>query len=309
MKNIHEKLPRHLSVGDTKLKHAEKLGKLIGVENLYLKLEGENPTHTYKDRAAVLIALDAVQNGYEGVTIGTCGNFGVSIATFALANNLECITFIPERYRNDKKVEIEDIGAKVIYTKGAYEDAVQQSSDYSQKNGLYDANPCATRAANISIRGYSHIAREIISTIKRQVSSVWTAVGNGTGLTGMAKGFADSNMFPIFGAASSRGNNAVLESYFQKKVVTLSPESLTESAVNEALLNYQSYQAEESLKALGSNGLVYGATDRELVDSANLIWDTEGVHTTPASACVLAGLIAKKHIIDPAGAHVLVLTS
>lgn len=300
---------RVTKVGDTPLIKSISIGGSIGLPHLYFKTESANPTHTQKDRAALALVMDARNSGYLGLTIGTCGNFGASLAIFCNLYDLQCTVFMPGRYKGARGREMEQEGAVVIYTDKGYEEAVAESANYALINKLYDANPTSLRAAHTSIEAYIKISSEIDRDIIGEVESVWVAVGNGTTLAGVSEGFRLLGMNPIVGAVSSKDNNAILTSFDQKAIVELDPESLTETHVNEPLLNHQAFQVNEALEALYDRGKVYGATDAEMLHAAETIRREEDIFTQPASASVLAGLIAHKDSLQKSKSHVLILTS
>lgn len=297
-------------IGNTPLIHARKLGELLGLPRIYIKTENKNPTRTQKDRAALALVIDALERGYAELTIGTCGNFGASLAAICGAHNIRCTVFMPERYQGVRGEEMERDGAIIVYTKEGYEGAVAESSIHARRNKIYDANPTSPRAALASLRAYSEIAFEISRTIpSSDLESVWVAVGNGTTLAGIYNGFYQLGSEPIFGAVSSKGNNAILASFEEKRAVELDPETLTETHVNEPLLNYRAFHVNEVLRALGDTGRVYGATDIEMLHAAEMLYTEESIITQPASASVLFGLIAHKNSLQKNKSHVLILTS
>jgi len=295
------------------MKHALKLGKYVGLPKLYLKIEGANPTGSYKDRATRKIIEDAQKIGARGVTAATCGNFGFSITTFCNKLGLLCNIFIPRRYNSPKVKMIVNLGAQVTYTKGCYKEAVNASNKYANSSGYYNANVSSNRSVKLAIKGYSAISNEIVSALGTEnIGSVWSAVGNGTGIAGIYKGFlkmSNKVSIPRFGAVSSKNNNPIIKSFKIGKPIELDPKFLKESYINEPLVNYRSYQIKETLKALSLSGMAYGATDKEMLTACRLINNFENLMTTPASACVLSGLLANRSFLDPKKFHILVLTS
>jgi len=293
----------------TRLLKSKKLVKLLNIPNLYFKLEGDNQTGTHKDRAAEYIINKAKKQKATGVVIGTCGNIGVSVAKCCLLNSLPCYVFVPKKYQSSRTKEMRKYGAKVVFVEGTYEDAVSISIIFAEENNYFDANPvgnCALVAAN----AYSEIAKEIIDDLGGAPDTVWVPVGDGTTLVGIYKGFFSEGHTPKFVAVSSKGNNAILKSFKEGKVTTLKKVDLRETEINEPLVNWNSFQAEEALDVLTkSNGFVYGANDKELTMASRLLKKREQITSTPASSSVLAGLIAHLNKINKKRIHVLILTS
>lgn len=296
-------------VGNTSLYKATKLGQYLGFNRLYLKLEGENPSGTQKDRAAVIIIEEVIRNKYLGVTVGTCGNLGVAIARLCQRANLPCRIFIPKRYKGSREDELVTYGAKVTFTPGSYEEAVEASEKYAYDNDWYNANPSGP-GGKLSIRAYEEIVNEIIEDLIGFPSSVWVPVGNGTTLTGIYQGFVNKGKVPRLGAVSSFSNNAIIKSVNAWSPLELNPNNLIETPINEPLLNWKSYQVNEALKAISnSRGWAYGATDDELINASKLIKQYERIVTHPASAASLSGFMALAPLLSNRKPHVLVLTS
>lgn len=296
-------------LGNTPLLKANTLEKNIGINSIYLKLEQNNPTHTHKDRAASMIVKNAKDKGFHGVTAGTCGNFGVSIAYFCFLHGLKSQLFIPNSYDIPRFKEMQSYGTNIKFIEGTYEDAVEASRMYAKLNEYFDANPYG-EGAEIAIEGYKKIAREIIKDLGNTSLVVWVPVGNGTLLTGIYLGLLEKNSKFLLGAVSSKGNNEITESYMQKRRVCLKGSDLKDTRVNEPLLNWLPAQLDESLKALNnSNGYAYGATDTELVFASDIIKSSEGIITTPSSAAGLTGLLKYKNKFSGSMTHVLILTN
>jgi threonine synthase len=90
--------PPFYGVGDTLFSHARNLERLLGFGNIFLKFEGGNPTGTQKDRISQYHVKKALIEGYDTITVGTCGNYGVSLAYFARLAGLKAKILIPEQY-------------------------------------------------------------------------------------------------------------------------------------------------------------------------------------------------------------------
>lgn len=295
--------------GNTPLLKANTLGKKIGLNSIYIKLEQNNSTHTHKDRAASMVVKKAKEKGFQGMTIGTCGNFGVSVAYFCSLRGLKSHLFIPPSYDIPRLKEMQDYGSDIEFVDGTYEDAVEVSTQYSKTKKYFDANPHG-EGAEIAIEGYKNIAQEIVKDLGNIPLVVWVPVGNGTLLTGIYLGLLEKNAKFTIGAVSSKGNNEIAESYLQKRRVGLKGSDLKETYINEPLLNWLPSQLEESLQALkNSNGYAYGATDGELVSASEIIKSSEGIITSPASAAGLAGLLKYKSELSNLFTHVVILTN
>ncbi len=303
-------------IGNTSLVRAEVLEELLSIDELYLKLEGENPTGTHKDRLAIQHVDDAIIRGFDTITVGSCGNYGVAMSFVACKSNLDCVVFMPKNYSGSCTTQLNEYGAEIRRVEGGYEEAVMASRDYAKEEGWYDANP-GNKNTPTSMVAYVDISDEIQEQLKETPASVSVPVGNGTTLAGIHLGFRllwhkhRAKTIPRMIGASSKGNNAVIESFSigLQEMVDLSPEDIDETVVNEPLLNWHSYDGQEALNAIyDTDGLAVGLTDEELLHYQRLL-KKEKVDALPASAAALGGL---KRFLEEnrlKGKHVVVLTS
>lgn len=278
--------------------------------DLYAKLELTNPTGTHKDRVAERVVRRALDLGSKCVTAGTCGNYGVALARCCSRAGLDYDAFIPSRYEGSRWGEITLYGGRVLWVEGTYEEAVALSRAHAESARCYDANP-AGEAGEIALAAYEEIAREIMGQLSAAPSSVWVPVGNGTTLGGLFRGFLKAGATPRLGAVGSRNNTAATASARLGRSVELDPLSLSESGVNEPLVNWRSLHADLVVEAIRqSAGYVYDASDGEMLAAARALKEFGGIAVAPAAAAPAAALRHYLHLMDEhSGPHVLLLTS
>jgi threonine synthase len=294
----------------TPLKRAKKIEKLIGVSNLFFKLEGKNKSGTFKSRAADILVKDAIKRDSCGITIGTCGNFGLAIIKSSPSNFL-CEIFVPQQYENTNLVEkiSKTKNIKLHFIKGTYEDAVEKSISFSQKTDFYNANP-QNRSARLSIIANSDIAKEIHFQLKNNPRSIWISVGNGTGISGLYLGFKKYTNLPKICAVSSQGNNAITQSIFEGSIMELDPKELKETPINEPLLDWRSYQIKEAFNAvIQTNGFGVEVSDNEMLQAQEILSKYEDIRTIPASAAAFAGFLKYYKKFRLSDNNVIVLTA
>lgn len=305
------------AIGRTLLFRARNLERELGFGPLWLKFEGDSPTGSQKDRIALAQVLDAKARGYSGITVATCGNYGVALAMAAEAAGLSCHIGVPSAFHTKRIVEMTDFGAEVARLPGTYEDVVDVSRGWATQRGWYDANPGGPNVP-VQIQAYAPIASEIIDTLGDAPDTVAVPMSNGTTLAGVHQGFATAmdtgrtfHLPRIFGGSAWRKNPITLA--FQKGLDVcpeLRPEQVRETATNEPLINWRSLDGDLALQALRvSDGRVADVSDRRLQQMARLVRRTQGLAVLPAST---AGLVALAMAHDdntlPQGRHVAVLT-
>ncbi|HZV71540.1 MAG TPA: pyridoxal-phosphate dependent enzyme [Saprospiraceae bacterium] len=297
-----------IEIGDTPLTRMRNVERETGLKQLFLKFEGGNPSGTQKDRIAFAQCLDALRRNFDTITIATCGNFGAAMAQAAFLAGLKCILFIPETYHTERISEMTSYGADVVRYPGSYEDNVYHSQFQAKANKWYDANP-GGKNANLQISAYSEIAYEIYDVLRDAPKIVAAPVSNGTMLAGIYRGFVTlfrrgrTSRIPIMVAGSSYRKNPIVESFRlgYDTCVDLEESKITETKINEPLINWHSFDGDEALYAIKkSNGYAANVTDERMLRYAKNLREKEGLQVLPAST---AGLIALMEMHKSSALH------
>jgi threonine synthase len=145
---------------------------------------------------------------------------------------------------------------------------------------------------------YSEIAHEIYDQLRDAPKIVSIPVSNGTVLAGIYRGFVSlykrgkTTRIPLMVAASSTRKNAIVHSVIKglDHCTNLVPEKIRETAVNEPLINWHSFDGDEALFAIReSKGSAFNISDKKMIKMSSLLKEKEGLHVLPAST---AGLVA-----------------
>jgi len=294
-------------VGGTIFVRSRNIEPLVSCKKLFLKFEGGNPTGTQKDRAAIAVIQRAKEAGYDELSIGTCGNFGASFAFFSRKFGMKTHVFIPSSYRAERVEEIQHYDGMVHRVDGTYEDALDICSEEAETYNWYDANPGKNENSEISMAAYAGISEEIYSSLGRVPDAVSVPVGNGTTLAGIYRGFrflhesGKTDGVPMMIASSTAGGNPVIKSFKMgsRTLRDLEPEDIRETAVNEPLVSWHSFDGQMALDALyESNGFADYASDTRMKEFSRILMSEEGLSVLPASASslvVLSEYLRKVH--------------
>ncbi|MGB1698034.1 MAG: pyridoxal-phosphate dependent enzyme [Thermoplasmatota archaeon] len=300
-------------VGDTPLLRSPKLSQKLGLPNLYLKLEGANPTGTQKDRVARLDVAEAARLGKKGVTCGTCGNYGVALAHAAYVHGIACHIFTPEDFRGERVGLMEDLGAIVHRVPGMYEDAVKASNQFAVEENLHDANPGGINTLQ-AMTGYTRIADEILDSLDEPPAFVGVPVGNGTTLAGVHLGFraawarGTAKTMPAIAAGTSAGNNP-LDFDGSQDYKPMRPDQVIETEINEPLVNWDALDGRAATEAVhASGGATFGVTDAELMELHQILLE-DGIEAHPASLASVHAVYELAKQTDLEGCCVAILTS
>jgi len=279
---------RALRIGNTTLRRAQKLEKKMEIRRLHLKIEGENPSGTHKDRAALIHALNARIKGLDSLTAASCGNYGAALAYICDKLNMKSYIYVPTEFEAPRRGEIERLGGKIVDVDGGYELSVTKSAEDAAANRWYNANPGGPDK-ELDLYAYSFIAKEIALALGRQPDWVSVPVGNGTCISGIWQGFRSMSMKPRMLGVSN--NNSAVHGVALKEKAPLEVPNLQVTEINEALCGNFLTEGEEAVAAmLESNGTGIEVPDDELVKAANLILKEEGIDAFPASAGAVWGI-------------------
>jgi threonine synthase len=286
-----------LEIGDTSLNRARNLERELNIRQLYIKYEGENPSGTQKDRIAFAQVHDAFRRSYSIISLATCGNYGVAVSYAAYLAGIQCKIYIPETYHTERIKEMESFEAEIIRLPGTYEDTVTESSKLALINRWYDANPGGANRP-LQINAYAEIANEIYDHLRDAPKYIASPVSNGTLLAGIYRGFVSlykrgrTSRIPMFVAGSAAYKNPIIASFKAglDNCMDIDPKLLKETAINEPLINWHSFDGNEALYAINqSGGEAHHISDKKMKDMSSFLLKKEGYRILPAST---SGLIA-----------------
>ncbi len=238
-----------------------------------------------------------LEEGFNIISLATCGNYGVAVAYAAFLAGMECKIFIPESYHTERIKEMQNFNAEIIRLPGTYEDTVIESSKLALKNEWYDANPGGANTS-LQILAYAEIANEIYDQLRDAPKYIAAPVSNGTLLAGVYRGFVSlykrgkTSRIPIFIAGSSAYKNPIISSFKAglDNCKDIDPKLIKETAINEPLINWHSFDGNEAFMPFSkSEGEAHHISDKKMKEMSTFLHKKEGYRILPAST---AGLIA-----------------
>lgn len=173
--------------GGTPLYHAQTLGKMFGLPQLYIKNEGMNPTGVFKDRGTSVEITKAREIRASAVCVASTGNMAASVSAYAAQAGFPCYVLVPEGTPVGKLAQTLSYGARVLQIRGTYDDCVRLVREMAHKHGYFLCGDYAFRR-----EGQKSAAYEIIEQLGwRSPDVVICPVGFGTNLAGIYKGFME----------------------------------------------------------------------------------------------------------------------
>jgi len=176
-----------LRVGWTPVYRFPAVAERLGIKDLYVKDDGQNPTGSYKDRASSIVVIKAQERQRDVVTCASTGNAASSLAGFSASTPLRTVIFVPKRAPEAKVAQLLIYGAQVFLVDGSYDDAYDLAAEAAAAFGWYN------RSAAVNpylVEGKKTGALELAEqTDWNPPDAVFVGVGDGSVISGLCKGF------------------------------------------------------------------------------------------------------------------------
>jgi threonine synthase len=175
-----------LGAGLTPLRPAPRLAAELGLRGLWLKNEGANPTHSFKDRVVSVAVTAARRFGYDVVACASTGNLANALAAHAAAAGMRSVVFVPDSIETTKLAATSVYGGEVVAVKGSYDDANRLCAELAGRNGWGFVN---VNLRPFYAEGSKTLAFEIAEQLGWRVpDAVVVPIAAGSLLTKVAKG-------------------------------------------------------------------------------------------------------------------------
>ncbi len=282
-----------LQEGSTPLLRAPVLSEMVGA-SVRLKLEGANPTGSFKDRGMTCAVSAAVRDGAKAVICASTGNTAGSAAAYAARAGITCAVIVPEgKIAEGKMAQTLMHGARVISLAGNFDQALALVRELVEKNPIVLVNS----VNEFRIEGQKTAAFEIHEDLDGRLDVLCIPVGNAGNITSYWRGFREMGATPrLFGFQAEGASPLVRGEAFEH------PET-----VASAIRIGHPVRGDDALLAVGeSGGAIRAVSDHEILAAYRLLAAKEGMFCEPASAASVAGLL--KYGVDGAEQIVCVLT-
>jgi threonine synthase len=280
-----------LGEGDTPLVEAPWLSERVGCE-VWLKLEGANPTGSFKDRGMTVAVSAALGEGAEAVVCASTGNTAASAAAYAARAGLRGAVIVPEgKIATGKLAQALVHGARVIALRGNFDQALALVRQLVERNPIALVNS----VNDYRIEGQKTGAFEVCDELGEAPDVLCIPVGNAGNVTAWWKGFSELGSAPRMHGYQAEGAAPLV-----RGAAVEQPET-----VASAIRIGNPARWEDAMNAFtASRGAVRAVSDAEILSAYALLGEREGVFCEPASAAAVAGLL--KHGAE--GRVVCVLT-
>ncbi len=284
-----------IGAGMTPLIRAEKLGKALGLTNLYIKNDSVNPTFSFKDRPAGIAVSKAKEFGLDAVGCASTGNLASATAAHAAKGGFPCYIFAPSDIEHAKITQALSYGANFIAVDGTYDDANRIAAQIGDSKGIGIVN---INMRSYYVEGSKTLAFEVAEQLGWQVPDhLVVPVGSGAMLNAICKGFEEleslsliskvSNMHMI--AAQPQGCAPVVEAFKKNSTEVVPVEN--PDTIAKSLAIGDPGDGQYVLKRLKQyNGYAEESSNKEILDAILLLARTEGIFTEPAGGVSVAVL-------------------
>ncbi len=295
-----------LGEGATPLVHARRLGASIGIPNLHLKIEGQNPSGSFKDRGMVVAVAKALESGAGSVICASTGNTSASAAAYAAAAGLECIVVLPAgKIAVGKLLQALVFGARVISVSGNFDDALNVVRALSEQDDhpitlVNSVNP-------YRLEGQKTAAFEVCDDLGRAPDILAIPVGNAGNISAYWRGFREyRDAGRVAGVPRMWGFQAAGAAPLVAGHPIEHPETIA-TAIR--IGNPASWGLAIAARD-DSGGRISAVSDEQILHSHRELSRLEGVFCEPSSAASVAGVIqaARDGQVDPEALVVCVLT-
>jgi threonine synthase len=281
-----------LGEGSTPLVLAERVSERVGAE-VWLKLEGANPTGSFKDRGMTCAVSAAVREGAQAVICASTGNTAASAAAYAARAGLTGAVIVPEgKIATGKLAQALMHGARVIALRGNFDQALALVRELVQRHPIALVNSVNP----YRLEGQKTAGLEIAEDLG-PIDALAIPVGNAGNITAYWMGFQEAGERPRMLGFQAEGAAPLVHG-----APVANPET-----VASAIRIGNPARWEEAVDAMrASAGRIAAVSDEQILDAYRFLAAHEGVFCEPASAAGVAGILA--HGTDGAEKLVCVLT-
>ena len=281
-----------LGEGFTPLFKAERLGKEVNHSNLFIKDEGLNPSTSFKARGLAMAVSKTYELGIKEISIPSAGNAAGAMSSYAALAGIKAHVFMPKDVPPPFVAECKALGAEITLIDGLITDCGKAAAEGVKEFGWFDVS---TLKEPYRIEGKKTMGYEIAEQMNWELPDVIIyPTGGGTGLIGMWKAFDEMEKLgwidskrPRMVSVQSEGCAPIIKAFNEgtkhaelwQNASTIASGLRVPAAIGDFLI----------LNAIReSNGTAVAVSDKDIMESANLIGKTQGIFTAPEGGATLA---------------------
>ena len=288
-----------LGEGFTPLLEAKMLARELGLRQVWIKDEAQNPTGSFKDRGLCLAVSRAKELGVKKIAIPSAGNAGGSLAAYAARAGIEAHVFMPKDTPAANQIEARQYGARLTLVDGLINDCGRMIAERKTAEGWFDVS---TLKEPYRVEGKKTMGYEIAEQLNWRLPNVIIyPTGGGTGLIGMWKAFAELEEMGWIGRERPRmvsvqaSGCAPIVRAFDEGKETAEPWQNAKTIAS-GLRVPQAVADFLMLRALReSHGTALSVSDDEMLEEIPRVGRAEGIFFCPEGAACVAALRRLSH--------------
>jgi threonine synthase len=283
-----------LGEGWTPLLHAEALGRRLGLKQLYIKDESQNPTQSFKARGMTAAVSMAKELGVTKLAVPSAGNAAGALAAYAARARMDAFIFMPKDTPRANIVECEQMGAHVTLLDGLITDCGAEVARRKDAEGWFDVS---TLKEPYRVEGKKTLGYELAEQLDWELPD-WVVypTGGGTGLIGMWKAFDEMEEMGWIGKKRPRmvtvqaeGCAPIVRAFEEgQRFAAEFPNAATVASGLRVPRAIGDFLILDALRASG--GTAIAVTDEELLSATREIGAAEGIFVAPEGAACLPAL-------------------
>ncbi len=270
--------------GGTPLVPAPRLSAHVGA-SVWLKVEGSNPTGSFKDRGMTLAISKAVAEGAKAVVCASTGNTSASAAAYAARVGLDCVVLIPEGYiALGKLAQALVHGARVLQVRGNFDDALNVVRELPNRVPVTVVNSVNP----YRLEGQKTAAFEIVDVLGRAPDVQCMPVGNAGNITAYWRGYLE---YKAAGLAPNLPRLLGFQAEGAAPIVLGHPVEHPDTIATAIRIGNPASWYPATAAVAESGGSVTAVSDQEILDAYRLLAREEAVFCEAASAAAVAGML------------------
>jgi threonine synthase len=295
-----------LGEGMTPLVHLRRLGARLGLSKLYAKVEGQNPTGSFKDRGMVVAVAKAVEDGARAIICASTGNTSASAAAYGAAHGLEVVVVLPAgRIATGKLLQAVVAGARIVAVDGNFDAALRVVRALAEQDDhpitlVNSVNP-------FRLEGQKTGAFEVCDDLGRAPDILAIPVGNAGNISAYWAGFRE---YEAAGLTTSAPRMLGFQAAGAAPLVSGHPVDEPDTIATAIRIGNPASWDKAIAARDDSGGAIEAVTDDEILAAYRTLAEEEGIFCEPSSAAGMAGIsrLAEEGALDAEATIVCVLT-
>ncbi len=285
-----------LPVGGTPMWAVPGAGEPFGLNDVWIKDEGRNPTASLKDRASAIAVVKADEIGAQVVTTASTGNAAAALAGLSASVGRANVIFVPAAAPEAKVAQLLALGSTVFLVEGSYDDAYELCLSAADEFGWYNRS---TGFNPYMSEGKKTAAYEIAEALGWAVpDAVIVSVGDGCIIGGLHKGFVDlaelgwTDDVPRLIGVQAQGSNYLGSAWVERADVLSKPPIDADTVADSISAGLPRDRLKAMRAVVDTDGGFVVVSDDEILAAIPALARRTGVFAEPAAAAAYAGLPA-----------------